>query len=153
MKRFTKTALALALGLATTAAFAGEIDQSTIYGGAAENTATGSGYAVQRIGAAKNGVIQLSTIDAQYTKNSAEGSGAVARQDIGVAEAGQLYNVYVQAVGAYNFATGANSTAVQEIGVAKGANNVLRNSYVFGQAAINQAGTGSYAAQKIGVVD
>ncbi len=155
MKRFTTSVLVVALGLATSAAFAGEIDNVTVDGTSASNVSQGdNSHALQRIGVAANsGKIKDSTIYAGNAQNRANGANAQAQQDIGVAQDGRIRNTHVVAWGAQNRATGDDSLAVQEIGKAKGASSSLDYVNVFGTNASNQAYARSKAEQKIGVAE
>lgn len=155
MKRFTKSVLVVALGLATSIAFAGEIDNSTIDASGATNTSIGDqSRALQRIGvAADGGKIKDSLVLGVGAENRANGMNARAQQDIGVAQGGRLGNTNVVAFGAFNRALGDDSLAVQEIGKAKGSASFVRDSYVYGSGAYNQANARATAEQKIGVAE
>jgi hypothetical protein len=156
MKLFTKTALVLALGFSS-AAFAGEIRDTTIRVDGAQNAATGDdSRALQRIGVANSSsVIRDSEIDARGAGNLASGANSRAAQDIGVAvDGGRLGDVLVRAVDASNRAAGDDSIASQEIGKAVGAGNNLRTVTVLANGARNAAAAdNTRAEQKIGVAE
>lgn len=155
MKRFTKSILVVALGLATSAAFAGEIENTIVDGSYTNNFAQGdNAHALQRIGvAAYNGKIKDSQIYAGGADNRANGRNAQAQQDIGVAQDGRIRNTTVMAWSAQNRALGEDSVAVQEIGKAKGSASTLDYVTVYGMGASNQANARAKAEQKIGVAE
>jgi len=71
----SKFALAVAFGLSSAVALAGEIKDTTVYGYGADNQANGSySYAVQGIGVATgNAGIYNSFIEGGYARNRADG--------------------------------------------------------------------------------
>src|SRR5882672_393464 len=151
---FTKTAIVITLGLASFAALAGEIKNTTVDGRNMVNEATNTdSKALQHAGVAfGNGKITDSYISAYGAANYSTGVRSVAHQDIGVADGGTLKNTQVYGAYAQNWATGTDSVAVQQIGKVTGSNSKIQDSYIYGTGSFNYAGgVRSKAEQKIGV--